>query len=339
MRVGWVSNLSPTPDVSVLDGGTELTDGVSTVAFGSSAVGSSLSKTFTVRNLGSQPLVLGAISVPAGYTVTSGFGATTLATGASTTFTVRMNATTAGSYSGAISFVTNDPDENPFNFNVSGTVTAASAFRITLIDMSGLTASQQTIFQQAADRWSQLIIGALPAASYGGMTTTGLILDVSATYIDGVGGILGQAGPDALRAGTFLPYHGSAQFDTADLSSLEASGQLFQVAEHEMAHCLGFGTIWQNLGLLSGYGGSNPLFTGAQATAEYNARFGTTAAGVPVEAGGGAGTAYGHWSEAVFGNELMTGWLNPGFNPISRVTVAQMADLGYSVNLNAADPF
>jgi hypothetical protein len=35
----------------------------------------------------------------------------------------------------------------------------------------------------------------------------------------------------------------------------------------------------------------------------------------------------------------MTGFLNSGGNPLSRVTVASLADLGYSVNLAAADTY
>ena len=39
-------------------------------------------------------------------------------------------------------------------------------------------------------------------------------------------------------------------------------------------------------------------------------------------------------------NELMTGWYNSGqTNPISRITVASLADLGYQVNMNAAQSY
>ena len=63
------------------------------------------------------------------------------------------------------------------------------------------------------------------------------------------------------------------------------------------------------------------------------------AATVPVENTGGPGTAGGHWRESVFGNELMTGYLNPGTNPLSAMTIAAMIDLGYSVSLTAADAY
>jgi hypothetical protein len=38
-------------------------------------------------------------------------------------------------------------------------------------------------------------------------------------------------------------------------------------------------------------------------------------------------------------NELMTGFLNAGTNPLSAVTIESVADLGYAVNVGAADPW
>lgn len=211
-------------------------------------------------------------------------------------------------------------------------------FQITLT-FSGLTASQITIFNQAAARWSQIITGDLPNATYQGQTVDDVLISASGVAIDGTGNVLGQAGPDAFRSGSFLPYHGTMEFDTADLASMQANGELFDVILHEMGHVLGIGTIWDTKGLLSGAGGSNPLFTGAQATAAYNSIFGTSAAGVPVENTGGGGTRDSHWRESVFGNELMTGWINTAPNPLSRVTAASLADLGYTVNMAAADVY
>jgi hypothetical protein len=121
---------------------------------------------------------------------------------------------------------------------------------------------------------------------------------------------------------------------------MEANGTLLATAMHEMGHILGVGTIWSTKGLLQGAGGSNPIFVGAKATAEYNRVFGTNANGVPVENTGGAGTRDGHWRETVFTNEMMTGWIGPSRNiPLSSITVASMADLGYTVNMAAADVF
>jgi len=167
-----------------------------------------------------------------------------------------------------------------------------------------------------------------------------LLIDVASFPIDGAGTVLGGSAPNALRAGSFLPYHGTILFDSADLPSLEAGGNLLSAAIHEMAHVLGFGSIWTAKGLLTGTGTLDPRFTGAQAVAAYNALFGTSATGVPLDNSGIEGTADSHWSEDVLDNELMTGFLNPGVaNPLSQITIASMADLGYAVNLAAADPY
>jgi hypothetical protein len=214
-------------------------------------------------------------------------------------------------------------------------------FNITLRFGAGLTASQQFVFQQAANRWGQIIIGDLPDAVYQGIAVDDVLIDASAISIDGVFGVLGQATYDVIRTvGVGLPIHGFMQFDTADIASLESSGQLYSVVLHEMAHVLGFGTLWQTNRLLVGAGGNDPRYIGAQALAQYNAIFGTNVAGIPVENTGGPGTADSHWRETVFGPELMTGFLDPGVpNPLSKVTVGAMADLGYTVNMLAAEPY
>ncbi len=214
----------------------------------------------------------------------------------------------------------------------------ADGFDITL-RTTGLTTSQVAIFRQAAARWSQAIVGDLPAATYNGVAVDDLLIDASASPIDGPGGVLGEAGPDVIRSGSSLPIHGTMHFDSADLAQLESSGQLFSTVLHEMGHVLGIGTIWETRGLLAGAGTSNPRFVGVQATAAYNQLFGRNESGVPVENTGGPGTADGHWRESVFNNEVMTGYLNSGVNPLSRMTIASLGDLGYRVNLDAADAY
>jgi Leishmanolysin/Bacterial pre-peptidase C-terminal domain len=213
-----------------------------------------------------------------------------------------------------------------------------SGFQIDLT-YSGLTASQQTIFAQAANRWSQVITGDLPNATRNGVVIDDLLIRASAANIDGAGGVLGQAGPENFRNGSFIPYYGSMEFDTADLASMERDGSLYSVILHEMGHVLGIGTIWDLTGLLQGAGTNTPIFVGARATAEYNTIFNASARGVPVEQNGGAGTRDSHWDEELFGNELMSGYIGSATNPLSRITVASLADLGYTVNMAAADPY
>jgi uncharacterized delta-60 repeat protein len=118
----------PAPEITVQGNGISITDGDATPGpadgtnFGSVlAGGAAVSRTFTVRNDGTAALMLGAVEVPAGYTVTEGLSVS-LEAGESDTFTVQLDAVTPGTRTGDISFVTNDPDENPFNFRITGTV-------------------------------------------------------------------------------------------------------------------------------------------------------------------------------------------------------------------------
>jgi hypothetical protein len=252
---------------------------------------------------------------------------------------------TAGTYYLGVTNYTGTPGGS-YTWGINGPVASqtlaqlapAGGFRITL-RTSGLTAGQQTIFQQAANRWAQVITGDLPNVTYYGVAVDDVLIDASGVWIDGSGGILGQAGPDAVRSGSYLPVHGEMEFDRADLAAMEADGRLYYTVLHEMGHVLGIGTIWEDRGLLTGAGTTNPRFIGPQATAAFNALFGRSAPGVPVENGGGEGTRDSHWHEGAFGNEVMTGYLNSGANPLSRVTIASLADLGYTVNMNAANAY
>jgi hypothetical protein len=54
---------------------------------------------------------------------------------------------------------------------------------------------------------------------------------------------------------------------------------------------------------------------------------------------GPAGTRLAHWREATFGQELMTGWLGAGPNPLSALTINQFRDLGYEVNDALGDTY
>ena len=218
------------------------------------------------------------------------------------------------------------------------TPAGAAGYHIELT-FSGVTSSQQRIFEQAASRLEQIVTGDLPNVLSAGRVIDDVLISISAEGIDGVGRILGQSSATRFRSGSDLPYQGFSEFDSADLASMQANGTLLSVAEHEMLHVMGFGIIWSELGLLSGASTSNPRFTGPNATAAYNRIFGLSGSSVPVEASGGSGTRLSHWRESTFNTELMTGWLNGTTSPLSQITVASLADLGYQVNMSAVDTY
>ncbi|HXJ31344.1 MAG TPA: leishmanolysin-related zinc metalloendopeptidase, partial [Gemmatimonadales bacterium] len=177
-------------------------------------------------------------------------------------------------------------------------------------------------------------------------TIDDIVIFASIDSIDGPGKILGQAGPCFVRNVTHIPVVGVMHFDSADVATLIAGGSFGYVIQHEMGHVLGFGTIWQSDGLLANPSGCDTTidahFTGSQGLAAFDRVGGANyvaSAKVPVENHGGPGTCDSHWRESVFTNELMTGFLNVGSNPLSLETVGSMGDLGYLVTYSAADPY
>jgi hypothetical protein len=148
--------------------------------------------------------------------------------------------------------------------------------------------------------------------------------------------VLGRAGGLAIRNDAWQPYWGIMEFDTADLDQLAAVGRLGDVILHEMGHVLGLGANWLLTGSLANIL-TDPVYTGRAAVAAHQELGGRRF--VPVENQGRWGTVLGHWRESTFGDELMTGYLGRGEQPISRLTVGALADLGYGVELDAADAY
>ncbi len=228
-------------------------------------------------------------------------------------------------------------------------VAAADQFSVTVRANGSMSPGQSAAFTTAAARWAQVIRTGLSdvsltfgvndcgtgAPAFSG-TIDDVMIDATIAPIDGVGGTLGSAGPCYVRSGNGLPIYGVMRFDSADVAALEASGQFTDVVLHEMGHVLGFGTVWASP-FLSGAGTSDPRINGAASTAVWQTLGGS--GGVPVEDGGGPGTADAHWRETTFDRELMTGYLDSGSNPLSALTIASLADLGYGVTLGAADPY
>ena len=243
------------------------------------------------------------------------------------------------------------PIDNPVIIDDLGITNVQSAkssnatkgrYNITLKYLLPPTERQVEVFEAAAARWERIIIkdvpdvaGPIPSAFTGFPdidTIDDLVIEVALAPIDGPGGILGQAGPQFVRTEDFLSLTGVMFFDVDDLDFLEEIDLFEEVIVHEMGHVLGIGTLWNTAPFgfdrtLRAGPDSNPYFTGRKANVFWNAEGGTNE--LPIENMGGPGTALGHWRESTLNNELMTGFLNLGENPLSRITAGSMKDLGY----------
>ena len=221
-----------------------------------------------------------------------------------------------------------------------------SPYTIEVRFLGGLSDNQQAAFSAAADRWTRMIVGDLPAVTVDGEVIDDVLILAMGADIDGPGRILGQAGathlrPPAAGDAANLPAKGIMKFDTADLEKMEAQGTLGDVITHEMGHVLGISaTIWRLKGLLERENSDDPIFVGRGGLEEYQVLRGPDARpGVPVENTGGPGTRLSHWRESVFHNELMSGFIAASGNPLSRMTVASLGDMGYQVDRDAAEPY
>jgi hypothetical protein len=248
----------------------------------------------------------------------------------------------------------------PVVFRGVGCAGGGAGYALTLCFTTPMSPSQRTVFQNAAARWASVVTGDLPditgtvpAGTCGSgtpslnLTFDDLVIFAGIENIDGPGAVLGSAGPCLIRSGGGgLPILGVMRFDAADVANLEANGSFGAVILHEMGHVLGIGTLWTTFGLLQNPSSAgSPLdtwFSGTNGLAGFNSIGGATYTGglkVPVENSGGAGTMNGHWRESVLANELMTGFLNAGANPMSLLTVRSLTDMGYAVDVAQADAF
>lgn len=240
----------------------------------------------------------------------------------------------------------------------------AGTYDIELVFLDGVTEEQKTVFRQAKGFWERAISSALldipfeaneeicpeetglPVVEKARFIDDLLIL-VMVEEIDGAGGIAAQARPCTYRYVGSWPITGLARFDSADVRGLD-SASLYDLAVHEFGHVLGFGTMWGTFHALLVDPTLSPgdvrdtHFAGENAISAFDAAGGSayTGAKVPVENSLGAGSDNAHWRESVMGGELMTPVFGSGGNnPASAITLASLADMGYPVDLKAAEAY
>ncbi|MBO0348213.1 S8 family serine peptidase, partial [Phormidium pseudopriestleyi FRX01] len=245
-----------------------------------------------------------------------------------------------GNVSGEVLMKVEPRNEHPATYMLYGfESTEPQPFNIDLEFDSPLTASQKKILEAAAKNVASLIGQGLPTAIVDGKIIDDINIKISTADLDAAGGTQARTKIDFMRYGSLLPAQSLVQLDATDIAELEQSGSLFDVAQHEFLHALGFGNLWEAKGLVNYAGTPLAQYNGKNAVDEFQ-KAGGLKDTVALETEGN-GSASLHWHQQLFPDEIMTADLN-GFTgepaPISAVTIASLADLGYVVNLDRATP-
>lgn len=211
---------------------------------------------------------------------------------------------------------------------------------IKLKNLKSVPVKYRPILHSAASQLSKVIVGT--ANGY----PKKMVITVNVISIDKEYGVLAYAGPTSCQPNACytgskdLPAEGEMVFDLDDLEPLAAANELQSTVLHEMLHAFGLGTLWESRGLITGSGTKNPVYIGKNALREYQQLKGDeTLTSVPLDNSGQEGTSESHWRQDAFGSEVFIGQITGKYQPLSRVTIGALEDLGYVVDYTQAKAF
>ncbi|HLV12907.1 MAG TPA: PA domain-containing protein [Trueperaceae bacterium] len=241
----------------------------------------------------------------------------------------------------------------------------------------GFTKAEMEAIYASAERWSEIITADLEdvevdmpefdpstpgafAVTEGAPPLSGIIDDVfmdiaKYDFGDAAQNVLARAGAFYVRDGgpdDFTPLYGIMEFNARHF----VPGGFFETPEllgdtvlHEMGHVLGISrAFWIPQGLITGNPpdpnfcsdiefDDDPQYLGPNGNDAWQNVYNATTPTVPLEHINGCGTADSHWRESILMDELMTGFAEVGFAPLSEVTIGALDDLGYTVDYTKAD--
>jgi hypothetical protein len=218
---------------------------------------------------------------------------------------------------------------------------------------------EQAVIQAAARRWEEVVIGDLPeyrggigparcarfirqgTPAYSG-SIDDVLVDVLVSDETDPGKKVGRTGDFAARAlacvhrGNDQAIYGVIQYELEFLQAA-SEGSLYRVSLHEFGHILGL--VPSTARWIRGLNSAQPTYAGAQGMQEYQALGGQGQ--VPVQScfprgpGGGRDCtgAHSHWDPLRLPGEVMSTGA-----AISRISLGVLMDLGYQVDMAAADP-
>lgn len=231
----------------------------------------------------------------------------------------------------------------------SSPVVLLGGIDIQLVFLEGVTSKIAKVVTRSRARWSKAIKktnGAFPINVSGVNVCNGaykfpvdfpaiapntIVVMVKVKKLDNIGGTLAQAGPCILESRSLTPKVGMVEIDSSDVAWLLRFGRLEQVVTHEMGHVFGLGTLWQPFNLVRR---RNSNYMGKVGNMESEASgFSSPAKVDQLQEFGG------HWQEETYGDELMTSFLSGTDQPLSRMTLGSLQDMGYTVDMSQADAF
>ena len=244
--------------------------------------------------------------------------------------------------------------------------TSDQSFNIELRYVARFSDAEKAEFQRAVSRWESIIqadaedihhFAANPRTFsidwFGVDITLDSAVDDLVVFVNREDGSGAAASSDQ---GIFrddesgLPFLGlllmrESTLDQEDL----ADGTTYEVFLHELAHTMGFGTMWERRNLLvnpsSLDAGRDTHFLGFNAVRAFDRSGGEDYIGgkVPVENSLEANpfsSRDSHWRQSVFGHEVMVPWYIPGVPfALSNITLQSLFDLGYLVDESLADAY
>ena len=212
-------------------------------------------------------------------------------------------------------------------------------------------------FEDAVERWEDIITGDLPYAFVEGYGyVDDILIEVSVQDIElsfegveqtilAISSVLDQR--DGASGAGALPTYSRIVINSEEVGTLL---NLDEFVANTIGRALGFGALWEEFGIVRLIDGV-PTYTGPNGLRELDELSSRLNGVNALEDGATGGLAAEYWSEAIFDAELMTSRVetrrpevgpgNPGIpdNPISALTIAAMQDLGYTVNYDEADFF
>ena len=181
--VSVASNASNTPGVITVTGTgaqPQLTASPSTLNFGSVAVGANGSQTITLSNTGGAAVSISQASISgAGYTMSGLTIPTSVAAGASVSFSVQFAPTAAGSVSGSIAVTSNTPN-SPTMIALNGTGTAVVVHSVTLSWVASTsTVVGYNVYRGSTSGGPYAMLNSAPTAA---LTYTDMAVTAGQTY-------------------------------------------------------------------------------------------------------------------------------------------------------------